>query len=249
MSNVSGYEVYSKAKIRLNKLIAESGYASRRKADELIQQGLVAVNGRIVTKLGTVVNYSDLVTIEGKPIKLTKHYVYILLNKPKDTICTAKDEKNRKTVVNLVNIRTRIFPVGRLDRNTTGAILLTNDGELANRLLHPKYKIIRVYNIELDKPLNPKDAQKTSKGLEYNGKKYCPCEIQIDIENPTKATIILTEGKNHEIKNIFAALGYTVKKLHRKFFGTLSTKGLKRGQWRILTRNEIHELQKLVQLR
>lgn len=249
MTKESSYEVYSKAKIRLNKLIAESGYSSRRKADELIQQGLVAVNGRIVTKLGTVVNYSDLVTIEGKPIKLTQHYIYILLNKPKDTICTTKDEKDRKTVVNFVNIRTRIYPVGRLDRNTTGALLLTNDGELANRLMHPKYKIIRVYNISLDKPLNPKDAQKISMGLEYNGIKYCPCEIQIDVENPTKVTIALTEGKNHEIKNIFAALGYIVMKLHRKVFGNLLTKGLKRGEWRFLTRNEIHELQKLVRLR
>lgn len=249
MTKESGYEVYSKAKIRLNKLIAESGYASRRKADKLIQQGLVAVNGRIVTKLGTVVNYSDLVTIEGKPIKLTKHYVYILLNKPKDIICTTKDEKNRKTIENLVNLRTRIYPVGRLDRNTTGAILLTNDGELANRLMHPKYKILRVYNVGLDKPLNPKDAHKISMGLEYNGIKYNPCEIQIDVENPTKVTIALTEGKNHEIKNIFSALGYTVKKLHRKVFGSLSTKGLKRGEWRFLTRIEIQELQRLVQLR
>ncbi|MGQ9818934.1 MAG: pseudouridine synthase [Candidatus Kapaibacteriales bacterium] len=249
MTKENGYEVYSKAKIRLNKLIAESGYVSRRKADELIKQGLIAVNGKIVTKLGTVVNYSDLVTIEGKPIKLTRHYVYVLLNKPKDTICTSKDEKNRKTVVNIVNIKTRIFSVGRLDRNTTGVLLLTNDGELANRLMHPKYKIIRVYNVSLDKPLNPKDAQKISMGIDYNGNKYSHCEIQIDAENPTKVSIALTEGKTHEIKNIFAAMGYTVMKLHRKAFGNLTTKGLKRGEWRFLTRNEIHELQRLVGIR
>lgn len=249
MAKDLGFEVNSNAKIRLNKMIAGAGIVSRRKADELIKQGLVAVNGKVVTKLGTIVSSTDQIIVGNKTINLQQRYVYVLLNKPKDTICTTSDEKKRKTVVELVNLRTRIYPVGRLDRNTTGVLLLTNNGELANRLLHPKYQIVRVYNVGLDKPLQPKDAQKISAGLELNGIKYNSCSLEIDSNDPTKVRIALTEGKNHEIKNMFEALGYNVKKLDRKIFANLSTRGLKRGEWRFLTRQEVQELQKLVELR
>lgn len=239
---------YSKSRIRLNKLIAESGLTSRRKADELIKSGVVKVNGRTVTKLGTVVSLNDLVTVNGKPIKLLKRYEYILLNKPKDTICTVKDEKGRKTVLDLIQTKSRIYPVGRLDRNTTGVLLLTNDGELANRLMHPKYEVLRVYNVGLDKPLKPEDAKAISKGVEIEGEKFQKCEIFIDLKDARKVSIALVEGKNREIKRIFEHFGYEVKKLHRSMFANLTVKGLRRGEWRHLTKREINMLRKLVGL-
>lgn len=239
---------YSKSRIRLNKLIAESGLTSRRKADELIKSGVVKVNGRTVTKLGTVVSLNDLVTVNGKPIKLLKRYEYILLNKPKDTICTVKDEKGRKTVLDLIQTKSRIYPVGRLDRNTTGVLLLTNDGELANRLMHPKYEVLRVYNVGLDKPLKPEDAKAISKGVEIEGEKFQKCEIFIDLKDAKKVSIALVEGKNREIKRIFEHFGYEVKKLHRSMFANLTVKGLRRGEWRHLTKREINMLRKLVGL-
>ncbi|MCX7879286.1 MAG: rRNA pseudouridine synthase [Ignavibacteria bacterium] len=241
-------EVLSKAKIRLNKLIAESGIASRRKADELIKAGVVKVNNKVVTKLGILVNYSDLVTVNGKPIKRLQKYDYFLLNKPKDVICTTEDEKGRKTVVDLIPTKNRIYPVGRLDRNTTGVLLLTNDGELANRLMHPRYGIIRVYQVGLDKGLKPEYAKEIAKGIEIEGIKYSKCEIQIDPKDNRKLLIALTEGKNHEIKKIFEHFGYEVKKLNRKAFGNLTTRGLKRGEWRPLTKAEVHGLKRFVGL-
>ncbi|MCX7909424.1 MAG: rRNA pseudouridine synthase [Ignavibacteria bacterium] len=239
---------YSKSQIRLNKLIAESGIASRRKADELIISGVVKVNGKIVTKLGTIVSLDDFVTVNGKPIKILKRYEYILLNKPKDTICTSKDEKGRKTVLDLVQSKNRLFTVGRLDRNTTGVLLLTNDGELANRLMHPKYNILRIYDVGLDKPLKPEHAKEIAKGVEIEGVKYEKCEIMLDMKDSTKLRIALLEGKNREIKKIFGFFGYKVKKLHRVMFANLTAKGLKRGEWRHLTKREINMLKKLVGL-
>lgn len=240
--------VYSKSRIRLNKLIAESGIASRRKADELIRSGVVKVNGKTVTKLGTIVSLNDLVTVNGKPIKLLKKYEYILLNKPKDIICTVKDEKGRKTVVDLVQTKTRVYPVGRLDRNTTGVLLLTNDGELANRLMHPKYQILRTYVVGLDKPLRPEHVRQIAKGVEIDGVKYQKCEIFIDPKDNKNIMLTLTEGKNREIRKIFEHFGYEVKKLNRKMFANLTTRGLKRGEWRHLTKREIHQLKMLVGL-
>ncbi|MGB9912858.1 MAG: pseudouridine synthase [Candidatus Kapaibacteriota bacterium] len=238
----------SKSRIRLNRLIAEAGIASRRKADELIQSGVVKVNGRVVTKLGTVVSLDDFVTVNGKPIKLLKRYEYILLNKPKDTICTLKDEKGRKTVVDLVQTKNRVYPVGRLDRNTTGVLLLTNDGELANRLMHPRYQIIRTYTVGLDKPLKPEHAKQIARGIEIDGRVYQKCEIFIDVKDPKVVTLSLAEGKNHEIKKIFEYFGYEVKKLNRKMFANLTTRGLRRGEWRHLDKREINMLRKLVGL-
>lgn len=242
------FSAYSKAKIRLNRLIAEAGITSRRKADELIQSGAVKVNGSVVTKVGTVVSLDDLVTVNGKPIKLLKKYDYILLNKPKDTICSVRDEKGRRTVIDLIGIKRRIYPVGRLDRNTTGVLLLTNDGELANRLMHPRYQILRVYNVELNKPLLSEHAKLISKGIEVNGVKFQKCEILIDFKYPHKLSIALVEGKNREVRNMFEYFGYEVKKLHRKMFANLTIRGLGRGEWRYLTKIEIHMLKGLVGL-
>ncbi|MFC2131373.1 pseudouridine synthase [Bacteroidota bacterium] len=236
-------------KIRLNKYLADAGVASRRKADELIKGGAVKVNGGIIIDLGTKINLGDKVSVFGDPVKLTRRYVYILLNKPKDSIATTNDEKGRRTVLNLVRSSERIFPVGRLDRNTTGVILLTNDGDLTYRLTHPKYKIERVYNAGLDKELRVGDAKKIAGGIELEDGKTSPCELFINPKDKSKVALSLTEGKNHEIKRMFEAVGYRVNKLDRKFFAGLSSAGLKRGEYRHLTKKELLALRKLAGLK
>ena len=234
--------------IRLNKYIAEAGLVSRRKADELISAGAVKVNKKTVTELGTKIALGDFVTVNGNPIEISHSNVYILLNKPKDCITTTSDEKGRKTVLDIVKLRdSRIYPVGRLDRNTTGVLLLTNDGDLAHKLTHPRYQIERVYLAKLDKTLKANDAITISQGVEIEPNIITqPCIVNIDPSDRTKVTLILTEGKNHEVKKIFESVGYTVKSLDRKYYYNLSTKGLKRGEYRFLNRQEITELRKLV---
>jgi 23S rRNA pseudouridine2605 synthase len=234
--------------VRLNKFISEAGVASRRKADELIASGAVKVNKKAVTELGTMVHLSDFVTVNGNPINISHHYIYILLNKPKDCITSTSDEHGRKTVLDVVNRSERLFPVGRLDRNTTGTLLLTNNGEIANRLTHPRYQIVRIYNAKLDKILSAADAEKIAKGIEIEeGIFSSPCEIFIHPNEKTRVTITLTEGKNHEVKKLFEAVGYEVKSLDRKYYHNLSTKGLRRGEYRFLERKEILELLKLTE--
>jgi len=235
--------------IRLNKFIADAGLCSRRKADELIESGKVVVNKKIVTELGTKVKPTDFVTVNGDPIKTNAKLIYILLNKPKNCISTTSDEKDRKTVLDIVRSRSRIYPIGRLDRNTTGVLLLTNDGELANRLIHPRYMIERVYKVGLDRPLVEKVAEKISKGITVDDFSSSPCEIIIDPYDNSLVTIILREGKHHEVKRIFEAVGYDVRKLDRKIFAGLSTKGLTRGSYRHLDKSEINHLKNLTKLR
>ncbi|MDR0926918.1 MAG: rRNA pseudouridine synthase [Ignavibacteria bacterium] len=236
--------------MRLNKYIAEAGVASRRRADELITNGAVKVNKRVVKELGTIVNTSDFITVYGDPISISNKHLYILLNKPKNCITSTVDEKGRHTVMDIVNVEARVFPVGRLDRNTTGALLLTNDGELANHLTHPRYQITRVYNAKLDKPLNKLDAAKIANGIELeDGCITAPCEVTIHPDERSKVTITLTEGKNHEVRRIFEACGYEVKALDRKHYHTLSTKGLARGKYRFLLKPEISELLKILSAR
>ncbi|MCL2039573.1 MAG: rRNA pseudouridine synthase [Bacteroidetes bacterium] len=233
--------------IRLNKYIAEAGFTSRRKADELIQNGEVKVNKKIVTELGTKIFTDDNVVVSGKTIYVTHKHIYILLNKPKNCITSTSDEKGRKTVMDIVKMHDRVFPVGRLDRNTTGVLLFTNDGELANVLMHPKYKIKRIYNAKLDKVLTSTDAQKIANGIDIGDNIVTsPCDVFIDPENKHKATITLTEGKNHEIRKMFEAAGYEVKSLDRKYYYNLSTKGLARGKYRFLEKKEINDLRKLI---
>lgn len=235
--------------VRLNKFLADAGAASRRKSDELIKKGAVKVNGKRVTELGTKIHPGDLVTLNGDPVTYLKHFIYILLNKPKDYITTTKDEKGRKTVMDIVRKRDRIFPVGRLDRNTTGALLLTNDGDLAFRLTHPKFEIQRVYNVTVDKKLDIKDINAIARGVDLDGEKTSPCEVFIDPENYMKATIGLTEGKNREVRRLFENFGYEVRKLDRKYFAGISTSSLQRGQYRHLTKREVIGLRKMVGLR
>jgi 23S rRNA pseudouridine2605 synthase len=235
--------------IRLNKYIADAGICSRRKADELISSGVVKINKKTVTELGTMVQRGSLVTVSGNPIQETQHLKYIVLNKPKDIITTSSDEKGRATVMDIVRMRTRIYPVGRLDRNTTGVLLLTNDGELANRLTHPSYQIERTYSVGLDRSLKSEDAKIISKGMELEDGKMAPCEVYILPDDSTKAILIMNEGKNREIRRIFEALDYGVKKLDRKSFAGISAAGLARGEYRHLTFKEVNALRKLVGLR
>ena len=235
--------------VRLNKFIADSGAASRRKADELIEAGAVKVNGNTIRELGTKILKTDKVTVNGDPVGDIPHFVYIILNKPKDIITTTTDEFDRKTVMDLVHTNYRVFPVGRLDRNTTGLLLLTNDGEMTNRLTHPRYKIERLYIVGLDKPLKIHDARLITKGVELDEDEVTsPCELVIDPDNNSKISLLLKEGKNREVRRMFEKFGYEVKKLDRKMFAGLSTRGLKRGEYRHLTREEVLFLEKTTKL-
>lgn len=234
--------------VRLNKIIADSGLTSRRNADELIKSGVVKVNGILINQLGTKVNIGDKVTVKGNPIPENDRKVYLLLNKPKDIIVSVKDEMDRKTVLDLVQINTRIFPVGRLDRNTTGALLLTNDGELAHRLLHPSYQVERTYVVLLDKELQENDASRIAKGIELEDGMTAPCKLYFDPRSNKKVILTLREGRNHEVKRIFMHLGYNVKQLDRKVFADISIQKLQRGEYRQLSKQEVAHLRKLVKI-
>lgn len=235
---------------RLNKAIAEAGIASRRAADELISQGRVMVNGSVVTELGTRVTPSDRVSVDGKLIGNPERNVYVLLNKPKDTISTTSDEKGRRTVMSLVKSQQRIYPVGRLDRNTTGVLLLTNDGELAHRLMHPSYGIERHYHAELDKPIDLKHARAIAEGgVDLgSGDVSGACDVQVADKDRRSVAITLTEGKNREVRRLFEAFGYEVVRLQRKSYAGLTARGLDRGESRSLTREEVYHLRHMVGL-
>lgn len=232
-------------KIRLNKFIADSGYTSRRKADEIISEGRVKVDGKVMNQLGVRVSPGSLITIDGDPISYKKHHTYILLNKPKDYITTVNDEFGRKTIFDIVKIKQRLFPVGRLDRNSTGALLITNDGELANKLMHPSSEIEKVYKVGLDKPLTDKIAKAIAKGVELEDGLTAPCEVQYLESDAMKVTMILQEGKNREIRRIFEKFEYKVLKLDRKIFAGISTSGLNRGDYRHLSKQEVEILKKM----
>lgn len=234
--------------VRLNKAIADAGVASRRAADEMIANGQVTVNGKVCTELGRKVTPQDVVSVNGEPITRYKHLTYIVLNKPKDVISTSKDELGRTTVFDIVRLRTRLFTVGRLDRNTTGVLLITNDGELASRLMHPRYGISRVYNATLSAPLSTRHAASIAEGVELDDGRTQPCEIFIDPRDAHKVSIEIHEGKNREVRRLFEHFGYDVRKLDRKQYAIITTRGLARGEYRHLTRDEVSELRRLVNL-
>lgn len=232
--------------VRINKFLADAGVASRRKIDEMIMEGLVRVNGKLVDELGIKVTNADFITVNGDPVREVKHNIYILLNKPKNVITTTSDDHDRKTVLDIVKKEDRIFPVGRLDRNTTGVLLLTNDGELAYRLTHPKFEIEKTYKVKLDQELRSNHAKHISEGVTLdNGDQTGPCELTINPEDNTKIIVTLHEGKNREIRRIFEQFGYEVKQLERKFFAGLSTKGVTSGNYRHLTRPEVFALKRM----
>lgn len=233
--------------IRLNKYIANSGVCSRREADELIAQGLVTVNGQVITEMGYKVKKEDVVKYDGRKI-LPEPYVYILMNKPKDFITTTEDDKGRKTVMDLLadKIPQRVFPIGRLDRNTTGVLLLTNDGEVAQALTHPSFEIKKVYHVVLDKKVSGNELDKLVTGVELeDGTVFADAATFVDNEDRRHVGVEIHSGRNRVVRRMFEALGFEVEKLDRVSMGIFTKKDLPRGKWRFLTQSEIGFLMKL----
>lgn len=230
--------------IRLNKFLANAGVCSRREADEFIQAGVVMVNGQVVTELGTKVLRTDEVKFHDAPVTLEKK-VYVLLNKPKDYVTTSDDPQQRKTVMDLVKgaCPERIYPVGRLDRNTTGVLLLTNDGDLASKLTHPKFLKKKIYHVHLDKNVTAYDMQQIAQGITLEDGDIKADDIQYaDPVDKKQVGIEIHSGKNRIVRRIFESLGYKVTKLDRVQFAGLTKKNLRRGDWRYLTEEEVDRL-------
>ena len=230
--------------LRLNKFLANAGVCSRREADEFIQAGLVTVNGQVVTELGTKILRTDEVKFHDAVVSLEKK-VYVLLNKPKDYVTTSDDPQQRKTVMDLVKdvCPERIYPVGRLDRNTTGVLLLTNDGDLASKLTHPKFLKKKVYHVHLDKNLTAHDMQQISEGITLeDGEIKADAVAYADERDKSQVGIEIHSGKNRIVRRIFESLGYRVTKLDRVQFAGLTKKNLRRGDWRFLTKKEVDML-------
>lgn len=233
--------------MRLNKFLSEAGVASRRKADELITSGVVRVNGNVVTELGMKVHpQKDDVSVRGTPVYVQAQLYYILLNKPKDCITTTSDEKGRRTVMDLVPTEHNIYPVGRLDRNTTGALLLTNDGDVANVLMHPRFHIEKSYVAELGEKIKTQDIERLRNGVKLEDGKSAPADAEV-LDGPTGMVVglVIHEGRNRQVRRMFETLGYTVRKLDRVNYAGFSLKGLKRGAWRYLEESEVGYLRKL----
>ncbi len=227
--------------IRLNKYIANAGICSRREADVLITSGAIKVNGVIVTELGTKVMPSDTVMYGDQTLSHEKK-IYVLMNKPKDYITTTDDPQQRKTVLHLIGkaFKERIYPVGRLDRNTMGLLLLTNDGELTKKLTHPSHGVRKLYHVHLDKAVKKGDLVKIAQGIEIGGVKVIPDQVEYaNPDNRTEVGIELHSGQNRVVRRIFEKLGYKVLKLDRVMFAGLTKKDLPRGKWRQLSEKEI----------
>lgn len=230
--------------LRLNKYLANAGVCSRREADEFIQAGVVTVNGQVVTELGTKILRTDEVRFHDQPVTIEKK-VYVLLNKPKDYVTTSDDPQQRKTVMDLVKnaCPERIYPVGRLDRNTTGVLLLTNDGDMASKLTHPKYLKKKIYHVFLDKACSAHDMQQIAEGIELEDGIIKADDVQYAHPTDKKQVgIEIHSGKNRIVRRIFESLGYRVQKLDRVQFAGLTKKNLKRGDWRYLTEEEVDRL-------
>lgn len=227
--------------IRLNKYIANSGLCSRREADEFIKQGLVTVNGKVVSELGTKVSEKDVIKFKGK-LLMKERKVYVLLNKPKDYITTTDDPYAKKIVFDLLKYacKERIYPVGRLDRMTTGVLLLTNDGDLTKKLTHPKFNKKKIYHISLDKNLKKPDLVKISEGIDLeDGFISADAIAYVDPNDKKQIGLEIHSGRNRIIRRVFEHLGYRIVKLDRVYFAGLTKKGLQRGKWRYLTEKEI----------
>lgn len=227
--------------IRLNKFLANAGICSRREADEFIEAGVVKVNGEVVTELGTKVKPTDEVRFHEEPVNIEKK-VYVLLNKPKDYVTTSDDPQNRKTVMDLVKgvCRERIYPVGRLDRNTTGVLLLTNDGELAAKLTHPQYRKKKIYHVTLDKNVAASDMRQIADGIQLeDGEIHADAIEYADAVDKKQVGIEIHSGRNRIVRRIFEHFGYKVTKLDRVYFAGLTKKNVRRGDWRFLTEKEV----------
>lgn len=230
--------------IRLNKFLANAGICSRREADEFITAGVVSVNGQVVTELGTKIKRSDEVKFHDQPVSIERK-VYVLLNKPKDCVTTSDDPQERKTVLDIVKgaCKERIYPVGRLDRNTTGVLLLTNDGDLASKLTHPKFLKKKIYHVYLDKNVTKADLDQIVSGITLDdGEIHADAISYASDTDKSQVGIEIHSGKNRIVRRIFESLGYRVIKLDRVYFAGLTKKGLRRGDWRYLTEREVNML-------
>jgi 23S rRNA pseudouridine2605 synthase len=236
--------------IRLNKYISNGGVCSRREADTIITEGRVEVNGEVVTTLGHKVQREDVVKVDGKQISPTKK-VYILLNKPKDYITTTNDPLQRKTVMDLIQDvdAERVYPVGRLDRNTTGILIFTNDGEMAQGLMHPKGNVSKIYSVELSKPIEQKHFYKLQNGIKLFDGFMKPDKIAlVDRDDQTKIGVQIHSGRNRVVRRMFEALGYEVVKLDRVIYADIDKQGLSKGKWRNLTEKEVTMLKRITRL-
>ena len=230
--------------IRLNKFLSNAGVCSRREADELIKVGAVLVNGAPVTELGTKITAKDLVEVNGREVR-PEQKVYILLNKPRNCVTTTDDPQERLTVTHLVRkaCKERIYPVGRLDRNTTGVLLLTNDGDLAAQLVHPSHKKKKIYHVWLDRDVAAEDMQKLADGVELeDGEMHADAISYVTEDDLSQVGIEIHSGRNRIVRRLFEHLGYHVKKLDRVYFAGLTKKNLGRGKWRYLTQDEVNNL-------
>ena len=231
--------------IRLQKYIADSGFCSRRKAEEYISKGKVIVNGNLVTELGTKVNGNEEILVDGNSISKQDKEYYVLY-KPRGVISSVKDDKGRKTVVDLINTNSRIYPIGRLDYDTTGIILLTNDGEFANLMMHPKNNIEKTYIVKLKGIIDGYAIKKIKQGVMVDGHKCIPDRVKLKkFDKKTNTCIVeitVHDGRNHEIKKIFESNGYLVEKLKRETFGIITLEGLTVGESRKLTIKEVKQL-------
>ena len=228
---------------RLQKVIANLGYCSRRHAEELILEGKVKVNGNIVTELGTKVKTSDTIEVENTILDNNKNYEYYLLNKPREVVSTTKDEHGRKTVVDLIKTNTRIYPVGRLDYDTTGLILLTNDGNIANKLMHPTSNVEKTYVAKVEGIITGYAVKRLRDGIIIDGKKTAKAKVKLkSVDKKQEKSIVeitIHEGKNHQVKRMLESVGCKVIKLRREKYAIFDIKGLKTGEYRKLTNKEI----------
>ncbi len=235
-------------KVRINKFLADHGIASRRAIDRLILEKRITVNGAVLEKPGQMVCDQDSVAVDGKEIQRgEKKLIFILLNKPAHCVTTAKDTHDRKTVLDCVKINARIFPIGRLDMNTTGVLLLTNDGDLAHTLMHPRFSVEKVYRAYIDRAFSDKDKKAFEAGITLDGKQTARCSTQLFRGDRRDVVVVLHEGKNRQIHRMFRALGYTVQRLDRVRYAGLSAGGLKQGEWRHLAPREIEGIKKLAE--
>ena len=231
--------------MRLNKFLSNSGVASRRKSDELISQGKVFVNGKVVSELGLQINEKkDKVMVEGKQIKLPSSFVYIKLNKPKGYACTAHDEKGRKTIYELIDTDERLFSIGRLDYDTEGLILLTNDGDFANKVAHPKYAIEKEYRVTIEGQIKESELAVLRKGVVVDGERMPSAKVEFlsSDDKFTKLSVVIDEGQNRQIRRMFEAIGKSIRLLKRVRIGQVRLGGLKRGDYRDLTEDELNSL-------
>ena len=235
------------ARIRINRYLSMCGVASRRKADEMVLEGKVEINRKVVSDLGTKIDpQRDKVYINGKQIVQVHDYVYLVMNKPRDTITTLSDERGRTTVMNLLHSKHRVYPIGRLDRNTTGVLLFTNDGEFANRLMHPKFEVPKSYLVTCETVPTREHIEQLRKGIRIEDGPTGPAEVYVIPGGKGKEIgIIIHEGRNRQVRKMFEKFGYEVKKLDRVAYGPITKEGLARGATRSLTRSEVRKLKEM----